>query len=72
MTARIEHLLRTSNSVAILGVLMNVGKYRPELFLGPLKPLLALYRSYLWDSNRVQENAYSFDAMAWAHSGEIV
>jgi hypothetical protein len=66
VTARIEHLLRTSDSVAILGVLMNVGKYRPELFLGPLKPLLALHRSYLWDSNRVQENAYSFNSMSWA------
>jgi hypothetical protein len=59
VTERIEHLLRTSDSVAVLGVLMNVGKYRPEFFLGPLKPLLALHRSYLWDSNRVHENTRS-------------
>ena len=72
VTARIEHLLRNSNSVAILGVLMNVGKYRPELFLAPLKPLLALHQSYLWDSNRVQENAYSFDGMSWARGGDLV
>jgi ABC-type cobalamin/Fe3+-siderophores transport system ATPase subunit len=72
LTAPIDHLLRTSDSVAILGVLMNVGKYRPELFLGPLEPLLALHRSYLWDSNRVQENAYSFDGMSWARGGDLV
>ena len=47
VTAHIEHLLRTSNSVAILHVCVNVGKYRPELFSGPLKPVLALHQSYL-------------------------
>jgi hypothetical protein len=69
---QIDSLLRTTNSVAALGVLVNVGKYRDELFKGPLRPLLGLQHLYEWDSQRTKENSYAFDAMSWARSGEVV
>jgi hypothetical protein len=72
IAAQIDALLRATDSVAILGVLVNVGKYRDELFKGPLRPLLRLYQLYDWDFRRAKEDVHSFDAMTWARSGEIV
>lgn len=69
---RIGALLRATNSVAVLGVLVNVGKYREELLKGPLRSLLGAQHFYWWDFRRVEANAYRFDAMAWARSGEFV
>jgi hypothetical protein len=37
ITGHIDNLLRNSNSVAVIGVLINIGKYRTELFKGPEK-----------------------------------
>ena len=69
---QIDALLRATNSVAVLGVLVNVGKYHDELFKGPLRPLLGVQELYGWDLHRVKESAYAFDEWAWARSGEIV
>lgn len=44
ITARVDTILRATSSVAILGVLVNVGKLQPELFKGPLRPLLGLQK----------------------------
>jgi ABC-type oligopeptide transport system ATPase subunit len=68
----IEALLQTTNSVSVLGVLVNVGKHKPEFFKGPLRPLLGLWHAYEWDSVRAKTNAYSFDAGAWARGGDLV
>jgi hypothetical protein len=65
-------LLGATNSVAVLGVLVNVGKHKPELFNGPLRPLLALWQAYEWDATRAKAHTHSFDAFAWARSGELV
>jgi hypothetical protein len=65
-------LLQTTHSVAVLGVLVNVGKHRVELFRGPLRPLLGVQHIYDWDWQRVKEDDYAFDAMTWARSGEVV
>ena len=54
---QIDALLRTTSSVAVLGVLINVGKYRDELFKGPLRPLLGVQHMYTWDSRRAEESA---------------
>lgn len=72
ITPRIGALLRATTSVAVLGVLVNVGKYREELLKGPLRPLLGVHHFYGWDSQRVDANAYRFDAMAWARQGEYI
>jgi hypothetical protein len=69
---QIDGLLRVTNSVGVVGVLVNVGKYRDALFKGPLRPLLAVQQLYEWDFQRAEENAYAFDAMTWARSGEVV
>lgn len=69
---RIGALLRATTSVAVLGVLVNVGKYREELLKGPLRPLLGVQHFYWWDSRRVDANAYRFDARAWARRGEFI
>jgi hypothetical protein len=68
----IAALLQATNSVSVLGVLVNVGKHKPELLKGPLRPLLALWQAYEWDSVRTKANAYSFDAAAWARGGDMV
>ena len=72
VTSHIETLLRNSDSVAVLGVLVNLGKRSPELFRTTLRPLAAVAELYLWDERRVTESAYSFDGMTWARSGELV
>ena len=69
----VERILRGSNSVGVLGVLANVGKYRPELFAGPLRPLLGSLELYIWDDYRVdQALPYHFDAFSWSQAGEAV
>lgn len=73
ITQHIDHLLRHSNSVAILGVLLNVGKYYERLFKGPLRPLMSLHQFFRWDAARVNNfGGRSFDGMTWIRSGEVV
>ena len=68
---QLDALLQATNSVAVLGVLVNVGKYCDELFKGPLRPLLGVQDLYGWDFQRVTDSAYAFDAITWARSDEI-
>jgi hypothetical protein len=68
----IETLIRHADSVAILGVLINVGKRLPKLFSTVLKPLLTVASFYAWDEGRVRNSEYSFDGMTWVRSGEMV
>ena len=69
---QIDTLLLATNSVAVLGVLVNVGKFHQELFKGPLRPLIRNQYLFDWDAHRSRENAHAFDAMAWARSGEFI
>jgi hypothetical protein len=72
VTPYIQRLLEGSRSVAVLGVLLNVGKYRPVLFEGLLRPLLAHQALYFWDEYRLDALQYRFDAAAWARQGETI
>jgi hypothetical protein len=72
VTGRIEDLLRRSRSAGILGVLVNIGKYKPELFKGPLRPLLAIQHLYLWDYHRAKESTHAFDGFSWLRHGKEV
>jgi hypothetical protein len=72
VAVHVDALLRTTNSVAVLGVLVNVGKYHDTLFKGTLRAFLSVQQLYTWDWRRAEENAYWFDAMTWARSGEVV
>lgn len=49
VSAKLEAILSRSSSVAILGVLADVGKRNPMLFLGPLRPLLSDAAMFLLD-----------------------
>ncbi len=66
----VDDILHRFDSIAVLGVLTNVGKYRPDLFAGPLKPLLAVRGIYLGDQQRAEESR--FQDMSWARDGELV
>jgi hypothetical protein len=68
----IEMLMRNADSVAILGVLINVGKRLPKMFTTVLKPLLTLAPFYAWDEGRVRNSEYSFDGMTWIRNGEMI
>ena len=72
VTRYIQRLLEGSRSVAVLGVLLNVGKYRPVLFEGLLRPLLTHQTLYWWDKYRLDALQYRFDAVAWARQGETI
>jgi hypothetical protein len=45
----IEKLYKESKSVAILGLLVSVGKRHPKLFARELRPLLSELRFYIWE-----------------------
>lgn len=71
VTTEIQTILRQTDSVAVLGVLINVGKHAPQIFKGPLLPLLGLQDIYEWDSRRTNQNTLAFDSLNWANSGEV-
>lgn len=68
----LDSLLRTSHSLAVVGVLINVGKYKPDLFKGPLKPLLSDDVLYFWDRQRIDHAAMGVDMSSWARGGELM
>ena len=73
MAPIIERLLAQSNSASVLGVLVNVGKHKRDLFKGVLRPLLASRLLYQWDDWRVEKSGpHHFDAFTWARQGEAV
>lgn len=45
----VRHLLTDSHSLAILGVLSNVGRYHPPLFYAELRPLLICFHVYAFE-----------------------
>jgi hypothetical protein len=70
VTPVLNELLESSNSMGVLGVVVNVGKYRPELFAGLLRPLLGNHEICWCDNYRVEAIRYQFDASAWVRAGE--
>ena len=47
----IDLILNDGNSVAYLGVLNSTGKYKTDLYLNELKPLLQVYDFYEWEKS---------------------
>jgi hypothetical protein len=68
----IDRILRTSNSVSLLGVLINVGKYRPDLFKSDLRLLITIERLYRWDDYRKDALQYHSVGEPWARQGEVI
>jgi hypothetical protein len=50
ITEVVEDLLASTSSIAIVGLLIAIGCRDPQLFAGPLRPLLAMPELYVWDS----------------------
>ncbi len=65
----VSAILDTMRSSSIIGVLINVGKYKPDLFVDVLKPILGLREVYEWDTAQVNNNKYAFDGAAWLRDG---
>ena len=63
-------ILRESRSVALLGLLTNVAKFRPSLLEGVLRPLLSGEEIYWYDQARVQRP--DFEAFAWVREGNAI
>jgi hypothetical protein len=66
----IHRILLTGSSVALLGVLTNVGKSKPKLFLGILRPLIVHSLIYHWDDERLAMNTGI--PVQWAQQGDLV
>jgi hypothetical protein len=67
----LERILLTGPSAGALGVLSNVGKYKPELFHGVLRPLVTQDQIYRWDDERMAALQF-FPAPHWARQGEMI
>ena len=67
-----RRLLDMESSTAIMGVVVNLGKYQPSLFQGPLSTLLEIEALYWWDDRRVKSVGFNFDAMSWTRQGHAV
>ncbi len=47
----VDLILTKGNSVAYLGILNSIGKYKSSLYLNELKPLLQVYDCYEWEKS---------------------
>lgn len=66
----LDRLLADGASTALIGTAINVGKYRPDLFRGPLRPLLGVDLLYVWDAHRSTMSQFQFDPVSWFRYGQ--
>ncbi|WP_036241809.1 hypothetical protein [Mesorhizobium sp. STM 4661] len=66
----LERLLDEGNSLAFIGLLVNIAKYRPVLLSGVLMPVLSSESVFWLDAGRVKNSR--FNAFAWCRTGESV
>lgn len=66
----LDRLLADGASTALIGAAINVGKYRPDLFRGPLRPLLGVDLLYFWDAHRSTVSQFQFDPVSWFRYGQ--
>lgn len=72
VTTYIEQIIREGRSAALIGLLVNAGKYRPSLFSGVLALVLTDPHVFYWDGGRVKNIEFKFDTFSWARAGEEV
>ncbi len=71
--AALTRIFAESRSVAFAGVLVALGKKVPELFAGPLLPLLSAWPLYRWDWISIERNEiYRSDLPDFVDFGERV
>ncbi len=66
----IDRILSKGDSAALIGLLINVGKYSPSLFSGMLALVLTDPYVYSWDSSRVKQIGHNFIDWKWVQGGE--
>ncbi|WP_447407028.1 hypothetical protein, partial [Clostridium perfringens] len=67
----LEELLSTSSSAAVLGVLADCAKLRPELLKGELAPLLTSPQLLMAERGRLGRRMWT-DAFTWMRAGEAM
>lgn len=72
ITPYIGRILSDGSSAALVGLLINVGKYSPSLFSGILAPVLTDPYVYFWDNNRVEHVGHNIIGWNWARGGELM
>lgn len=70
----LNRILAESESVAFGGLLLDVGKRRPESFVGPLRSLLTAWELYYWDQQTALERRSGNPGMIgwWGQPQELV
>lgn len=62
----LERVVFEGRSAGIAGCLIDIGKKHPELFLGPLRPLLGCWAFYGWDRQvRLERSSFHEGIAAW-------
>lgn len=65
----LEKVVSKGRSAGIAGCLIDIGKKHPELFLGPLRPLLGCWAFYGWDRQvRLERSGFHEGIAAWGLS----
>lgn len=69
--AIVSQILSTGRSVATLAVLVSVAKYKPDLLVGCLRPLLTGWQLCRWDIQLVLDgDTWKIGFFQWTRSGE--
>ena len=68
----LERLLKEGSSLAFVGLLVNVAKYRPALLSGALLPVLSSEDVYWFDNGRVENAQFNFDAFTWSRQHDAI
>jgi hypothetical protein len=67
----VNRILCEGKSVALLGVLLQVGKYKPDLLATSLRPLLGVWEIYAMEPRlRTERSRAEFWRMDWLRYGE--
>lgn len=72
VTTYVDQIIREGKSAAFIGLLVNVGKYKPSLFSGVLALVLTDPLVFYWDRVRVENIGFKFDSFSWARAGDEV
>jgi ABC-type ATPase involved in cell division len=71
----VGQILARSRSVALAGVLNALGRKHPELYEGPLRPLLGVWQFYEWEllyTAQRGDRVLGITLMSWTSYGESV
>jgi hypothetical protein len=68
----VDRIFRSTRSLGLIGVLLDVGKRNAMLFRSSLLPLLTSGDLFFWDEHRVEILGVGFDQYDWARKGDAV